>query len=326
VMPEPEDLEHSIPQMLAAIGIVFAEQGQNDLAQLIANATISVEQTSSDNWNGGTYGYTVQLRTSPRRFAELGDSVGSLEEDLKKRLGQFARAYPNEFIEAVIVTPHISASTLPVIAAPSFWTEGALRVFLSHSSEYRAETAELAGLLAPYGVSAFVAHDHIEATKAWEDEIRLALSTCDVLSCLLTGDFHQSDWTDHEVGYAIGLGKLVVPIELGRVPYGLMGRYQALQARSLSRGEVALALVRVLAKHESTRLKMASALVTSFEQSSSFAVAKARVENLALIAAWPVHLVERVERAITSNSQIADAYHVPQRARGIVGRNRAGNA
>jgi len=46
------------------------------------------------NWNGGTYGYTLQLQVSARVFAGLGDDVEKVEADIKKRIDRFARLYP----------------------------------------------------------------------------------------------------------------------------------------------------------------------------------------------------------------------------------------
>lgn len=320
-MPE-QDLEHSIPGILAAIGAVFAEQGNDADARLLTDAAISVEQSSFDNWNGGTYGYTVQIRTSARRFAALADRVNQLESDIKARIGHFARAYSNEHVDSVVITPAIEDPATNLQLAPSFWPAGHLRVFLSHAADYRAEAGNIASVLLDFGVQAFVAHDHIEPTREWENEIRIALSTCDAIGCLLTPAFPTSEWTNQEVGFAIGLGKLAIPVQLGCVPYGFMARYQGYQARQATPSDVALAIVKVLANHEITRLKMASALVHSFENSESFAMAKARVNRLELISTWSEDLIARVERAAVNNSQIAEAFNVPQRVRQILAKAR----
>jgi predicted butyrate kinase (DUF1464 family) len=177
------------------------------------------------------------------------------------------------------------------------------------------ETSELAASLSGYGVNGFVAHEDIEPTKEWEDEIRLALTTCDALACLLTDGFGSSKWTDQEVGFAIGRGTLVVPIRLGMDPYGFMARHQGYSGISASRSEIAHALVKILAKHDLTRVKMANALVSSFERSDSFVTAKWRVNNLELVQHWSTELVERVNRASADNYQIAHAFGVPDRVR-----------
>jgi hypothetical protein len=48
---------------------------------------------------------------------------------------------------------------------PDFWEENCFKLFLSHLSSYKKETAELQKALKYYGVSAFVAHEDIKPTK-----------------------------------------------------------------------------------------------------------------------------------------------------------------
>lgn len=321
-MSDQEGLAASLPKIVEAVGRVFEEEGKTALGTMLSEASMKVEETSFDNWNGGTYGYTLQLQVPARTFVKLGDAVEKIEEDLKTRIARFARLYPNEHVEAVVIAPsftHRSESTPATVpAAAAFWADGFFRLFLSHVSTYKVETSELAANLWGYGINGFVAHEDIEPTKEWEDEIRVALTTCDALACLLTDGFGSSKWTDQEVGFAIGRGTLVVPIRLGMDPYGFMARHQGYSGLSASRSEIAHALVKILAKHDLTRVKMANALVTSFEQSDSFAMAKRTINNLELVQHWSTDLVERVNRASSDNYQIAYAFGVPERARRIL--------
>jgi hypothetical protein len=112
------------PFGFSAIAVVFAEQGDEEGRRLLTDAQVSVEQSSFDNWNGGTYGYTVHIRTPARRFAALEKRVPLLEKDLASRIAHFARAYPNEHVEAVIITPSLDTPTAGMTAAPSFWSTG----------------------------------------------------------------------------------------------------------------------------------------------------------------------------------------------------------
>lgn len=44
----------------------------------------------------------------------------------------------------------------------------------------------------------------------------------------MTEDFHDSFWTDQELGYAFGRGVPIICVRLGRDPYGFIGKFQAL--------------------------------------------------------------------------------------------------
>jgi hypothetical protein len=91
----------------------------------------------------------------------------------------------------------------------------------------KVETAKLKGDLELFGATAFVAHSDIHPTREWQDEIENALATADCLVALLTSDFHDSDWTDQEIGYAVARGMPIIPVKLGSDPYGFIGKYQA---------------------------------------------------------------------------------------------------
>jgi len=63
------------------------------------------------------------------------------------------------------------------------------------------------------------------------------------------------------------------------------------------------------------RSKMAAALVTNFEQSDSFATAKARVTNLEHVTA---ELADRVKRAAVESYEISHAFGVREKVARLV--------
>ena len=214
-------LENDIAKIVGALARVFRQENRHNVADLLSDAGIRFEETSHDNWNGGTYGYGLQIEVPAQTFVEFGDdAVDGLEKELKARIERFTRLYPNEHVEKVNIVPSLEEQTSESAqqrnrgGTPSFWKDGTLRLFLSHISKFKAETSALSSGLDSYGISAFVAHEDIEPTKEWEEEIRLALTTCDALACLLRDGFKESKWADQEVGFAIGRGILVVPIRL----------------------------------------------------------------------------------------------------------------
>lgn len=321
-MSLPGGLADNLGKIVGAIGRVFLEEGRADLSVLLSEARVEVQESSFDNWNGGTYGYTVRLYVSARAFARFGDSIEDIEKTLEARVAKFARAYPNENLDAVVIIPSLEGdealSRLPVHGDATMWRDGYFRLFLSHVSSFKNETSKLAENLAEYGVTGFVAHQDIEPTKEWERELRLALMTCDALACLLTEEFSASKWTDQEVGFAACRGVLVIPIRLGQDPYGFMARYQGYSGVGKASADLARAMVEILAKHPLTRTKMAEALVASFEGANSFSEAKRSVNNLRLVCSWRADLVERVRRATVENNQIENAFGVTQRAEDIL--------
>ena len=122
--------------------------------------------------------------------------------------------------------------------------------------------SELAGKLDHSGFACFVAHDDIEPSRAWQQTIETALDTCDVLVAYVTQDFSTSNWTDQEVGWALGRGRLIVPIRAGSLPYGFFGSYQAVPL-SGSTFELAAAITRAICDATYTGQRPHAAVVTS---------------------------------------------------------------
>ena len=108
------------------------------------------------------------------------------------------------------------------------WGEGKIRVFISHTHEYKEEAKEIQSCLLLYGIASFVAHEDIEPMKEWETEIERALFSMNMLVALLTEKFSESKWTDQEVGAAFGRGVPILPVRMGKDPYGFIGKYQAI--------------------------------------------------------------------------------------------------
>ena len=109
---------------------------------------------------------------------------------------------------------------------PTFWKDGCLKLFISHLASDKDNAQQLKEKLEQYAISGFVAHSDIQPTKEWQNEIELALETCDSLIALLIPEFHKSKWTDQEIGMALGRNILIIPIKNGQNPYGFIGKFQ----------------------------------------------------------------------------------------------------
>jgi len=110
----------------------------------------------------------------------------------------------------------------------ALWGNGTIRAFISHTHEHKRIVAALKSYLKDYGFASFVPHEDIEPLKEWENEIVNALRSMDVLIALLTDDFHESEWTDQEIGAAVGQSTPIIPVRMGCDPYGFVKRHQAI--------------------------------------------------------------------------------------------------
>ncbi len=104
--------------------------------------------------------------------------------------------------------------------------KGNYAVFLSHLAHDKGQVAKIKENLAAYGISCFVAHEDIAPNTQWANEIMDALYSADLLVALMSSNFHKSDWTDHEIGCAIGRGIPVIAMNIGSNPYGILAQFQ----------------------------------------------------------------------------------------------------
>lgn len=181
------------------------------------------------------------------------------------------------------------------------WSDGAFRLFLSHKSEVKREAAKLKETLGYFGVSAFVAHEDIHPTKAWQDEIENALASMDGFVALMTTDFHDSNWTDQEVGYALARGVPIVAVRLGRDPYGFLGKFQALLSDWDTAAEE---IVKLLMKHD----RMVSAYINALPHCTSFDVGNTLSRVLPNIESLSEHQIDEIVDAYNANGQLKGSF------------------
>jgi hypothetical protein len=124
--------------------------------------------------------------------------------------------------------------------------------------------------LSRFKISAFVAHDTIDAGELWQKEIEAALRTMDAMAAILTPGFSESKWTDQEVGWALGAGVYVLPVRRGLDPYGFIGEVQGIQGVNKKVGAVAEELFLALLRNGRTRLRMTEALIAAVARKRRF--------------------------------------------------------
>jgi len=201
-----------------------------------------------------------------------------------------------------------------------FWRKGMLRLFIGHLSSHRGFAAELQTSLLEYGISSFVAHNDIEPTREWQDEIEAALESCDSLVGLMHAGFHGSKWTDQEIGFAMDRGVPVFAIRCGQIPYGFIARFQAFNGNGKSAIKIARELFEAFLRNKQTQRRMTDALVGLFAESYSFARAKALMGYLEETPVWDPSYPARLRSAVKHNPQVFDSFGVANRVDKLIKR------
>lgn len=188
-----------------------------------------------------------------------------------------------------------------------FWLTGHFRLFLSHLSSFKVKTSQLQNALRGYGISGFVAHEDIAPTKEWQDEIEKALFSMDALAAILTNGYKESNWTDQEVGIAVGRDVLIVPIRKGIDPYGFIAKYQGLQGEGKTIAQVADSLFQILANHPKTKPRIAETLVEQILVSSDMPDASKKLKLLKRIETLPEQYLEKLRENVLTNQKLSES-------------------
>lgn len=310
------ELPGKIEHYLALLSKLYAQEGQKQQQIILVNAQVRVtEEWDYDNWNGGTYGHALFLGIPEvlylRTVKNKDDFQRQIREDLNK-----LHNIQNEHIAEVFLEMDIEEDQdwrresgllmtgeriIAPEAASRVWGNEGYRVFLSHKNEVKKETAELKEKLKLYGISGFVAHEDIHPTKEWQEEIENALFSMDAFVALMTEEFHDSIWTDQEVGVAFGRGVPIISVKLGKDPYGFIGKFQAL---SCSWESAPMEIAKLLLSHD----QMLNAWIKAVENCSSFNSGNSLSDMLPYITQLSSQQVSRLIAAYNDNSELRGSF------------------
>ncbi|MEZ6000297.1 toll/interleukin-1 receptor domain-containing protein [Hyphomonas sp.] len=193
-------------------------------------------------------------------------------------------------------------------------------IFISHLSSQQKFAADLQNGFKKFGISSFVAHNDVEPTTEWQDAIEKSLRTCDVLVALLHPGFHESKWTDQEIGFVMGRNRPAFTVSLGEAPYGFIGRFQAFNGRGKDASALANEIFDRLLNHKETAPRLSISLARAFEDSGSYARSVELIEQLEKLNSASVEVQSIVESALTGNSQVyGERIHsVPGRTKALL--------
>jgi len=272
------ELPKTIDRHLAALSKLYEQEGKRQLQEIIVNAQTRIhEEWSRNNWNGGTYGHVLYLVLPEALFLSSVKLKNDIQIQTKEDLNNIHHVQ-NEFIEEVFMEMEVGEDhewrkdsgllladkrAVAPDATKRIWGNEGFRVFLSHKADVKKETADLKERLRLFGISCFVAHEDIHPTKAWQDEIENALASMDGFVALMTANFHDSDWTDQEVGFAFARGVPIIAVRLGKDPYGFIGKFQGLSSTWLTAAED---IIKILIKND----RMFSAYVSALRKCPSW--------------------------------------------------------
>lgn len=310
------ELPPQIDKYLAALSKLYAQDGKRSLQELIVNAQVRIhEEWSYDGIDGGVWGHALYLTVPDSLFLLAVKQKDKIQSQISNDLNRLHNVR-GEYIEAVFIEMEAPADTdwrresgLSLVtkrtvadaAARRIWVDGGFRVFLSHKTAVKKQVGELKERLRLFGLSCFVAHEDIHPTKTWQNEIENALASMDAFVALLTDDFHDSDWTDQEVGYALARGIPMIAVRIGRDPYGFIGKFQAL---TCDWNNAAVEVAKVFLKQD----RMVSAYVAATKECTSWDKGNILSAGLPAIEKLSEKRVDELVAAYNENGELRGSF------------------
>lgn len=91
-----------LPVLNLALALL-KERGRDDIYKIVSSAKISVVNTDYDNWNGGTYGYTVFVSLSVKQYASFSsDQIAETENVISEALNESIKGNSNDYFNVQI--------------------------------------------------------------------------------------------------------------------------------------------------------------------------------------------------------------------------------
>lgn len=314
-----------LPGLLKLIVARYRFEKSESVAALVEAGRWGVDLgVVTDNWNGGEYGHDVIVYLPLELLATISTESRSnlckrLKEDLNSLITRSNEYVYGVHLELADENDAEYQAALEFQSRPSpdpttlgFWKQGLVRCFITHRDEHKAAAHRLGSALEEYGFSCFVAHDTVIPMREWRREIMFGLQTMEIMVVFLTDDFHDSTWTNQEVGFALGSNRPVVCLKLGkRAPQGFVDHIQAV-AGDLSEPESAAAnLYPHLAAALNASDRLNNGLIEAFLKSSSYTDAKSRFDRMTkTVSDLSDEQIARIIDDFNSNDQLYGASYL----------------
>jgi hypothetical protein len=100
--------------------------------------------------------------------------------------------------------------------------------FMSYQTADRLVAANVAKLLEDIGIQCFMAHEHIEVSVQWREEILRKVGLADLFIPILSQRYYESIWCKQESGIAAFRRITIIPLSIdGSIPQGFMSPFQS---------------------------------------------------------------------------------------------------
>ena len=100
--------KEELQKTIGTISELLDKEDKKLIAHILRESDVDTEQTGYDNWNGGTYMYTIFVSVPLDLFAKLGDKHAAIEKEIEDKIALMIRPFENIVLQKVFVQPKTS--------------------------------------------------------------------------------------------------------------------------------------------------------------------------------------------------------------------------
>lgn len=101
MIEKPEELT----KIVYTVSELLKADKENELYEILSKSEVNVEETGYDNWNGGTYFFTIYLNADVESFVKIRDRIEKIEADLLSRFEIATRGFESEVVSNIRIVP-----------------------------------------------------------------------------------------------------------------------------------------------------------------------------------------------------------------------------
>ena len=310
-------LPEKVESLMATLAHLYELKGRTTLQKILVNAKFQIlPGQEHDNWDGGIDGHLIILTIPEIIFFDIFDKLDELSKEICTGLNKVNTTIQNEYISNVLIEKEDVIKSdwradsgllleethiVPASVQKRIWQDGMFRLFISHKNEDKIKVTDLQKRLAFWGIDCFVAHRDIQPTQRWADEIESALFSMDACIAIMTKDYHNSDWTDHEVGCAYGRHVPIIAVRMGKDPYGLIGRFQGLTSNW---NDLPIDIMKILLQYPQVK----DAFINSVSKCANYDCGNTIAELFPYIDTFTTEQLNKLIDAWQTNDQVRDSF------------------
>ena len=182
-----------------------------------------------------------------------------------------------------------------------------VNTFLSYADNDKIIAGRLKEKLDDFDV--FLSHEDIHLGDDWLTELQKNIKNCEIFIVLLSQNFHNANFTNHEVGYAIACNKRIFAISIDHTqPYGFMEPYQAKYISSEINDDDVKILSHELMLYAKDGTKMVDSAINDLKKSTNFRDANSAARTLSCYSFYTKKQINDIAHIYLKNYEVSNAW------------------